>query len=177
MLRQHELGDQESVHVLRAFVATSLEPVRSKHFVSSLVQGGRDDGGTMQGRLILMSASCCGFCILPYSPLPSEINSNVPCSHIGKFEDLGMSQLQETPGWCVPMGEPKYFVNGSVYNKSWGRPQSLCASSVLNRWAGRNRRACRAVSSVFKSFFCFSPVCPVCLALGNPGSVSSLHSS
>ena len=22
------------------------------------------------------------------------------------------------------MGEPKYFVNGSVYNKIWGRPQN-----------------------------------------------------
>eukprot|EP00438_Fugacium_kawagutii_P033207 Skav219821 [mRNA] locus=scaffold147:423453:433802:+ [translate_table: standard] len=29
----------------------------------------------------------------------------------------------ERPG-CAPMGEPKYFVNGSVYNKAWGRPQS-----------------------------------------------------
>lgn len=31
---------------------------------------------------------------------------------------------EETPGWCVPMGEPKYFVNGSVYDKPWGRPQN-----------------------------------------------------
>ena len=34
-----------------------------------------------------------------------------------------MQRQQETPGWCVGMGEPKYFVNGSVYDKSWGRPQ------------------------------------------------------
>jgi len=31
---------------------------------------------------------------------------------------------KETPGWCVSMGEPKFFVNGSVYTKSWGRPQN-----------------------------------------------------
>ncbi|CAK9018700.1 unnamed protein product [Durusdinium trenchii] len=31
---------------------------------------------------------------------------------------------EDKPGWCAKMGEPKYFVNGSVYNKPWGRPQN-----------------------------------------------------
>ena len=71
LLRQHDLGDQESVHVLHAFVAAALEPVRSKHFVSSLVQGwrGRWRDAWVQ---MLMSASCCGFCTV-FVSLPSEI--------------------------------------------------------------------------------------------------------
>jgi len=27
-------------------------------------------------------------------------------------------------GWCSVYGEPKFFVNDSVYNKGWGRPQN-----------------------------------------------------
>ncbi|CAJ1351537.1 unnamed protein product [Effrenium voratum] len=30
----------------------------------------------------------------------------------------------DQPGWCPPLGEPKYFVNGSVYDQPWGRPQN-----------------------------------------------------
>eukprot|EP00932_Pfiesteria_piscicida_P004648 SRR837773.14551.p2 GENE.SRR837773.14551~~SRR837773.14551.p2 ORF type:complete len:536 (-),score=130.72 SRR837773.14551:69-1499(-) len=29
-----------------------------------------------------------------------------------------------TDGWCDILGEPKFFINGSVYNKGWGRAQN-----------------------------------------------------
>ena len=108
-----------------------------------------------------------------HSIFPSEIKSNVICSYIGKFEDFGMHQLQETPGWCVSMGEPKFFVNGSVYTKSWGRPQSLCASSVLNsmQMGWQKQTSIQKMSEVLivKSSFIFSSVGLAGLAL-RPGN-------